>query len=216
MQTVTIACPTPGLEAYFKFKEPVTRSLQNRLGVSSTQFMLRVSAINEIKEMLQSELRDPFLEAYAPAGLEQAQYTQDLMDNIHIVTFQFTASNGTVKYVRIPLSYLEGYDSVAEITYLDRNIVIGLGGQFVDLDTEILHADLVDFIQSRTGITATIREVSLGDPISVSVEEHTQRETIRQNSITVVKSTQIQLEEMRQKYQGLVDRINQLGIVLGE
>jgi large subunit ribosomal protein L2 len=30
------------------------------------------------------------------------------------------------------------------------------------------------------------------------------------------KSTQSQLEEMRQKYQGLVDRINQLGIVLGE
>jgi hypothetical protein len=74
MQTVTVTCPTIGLEAYFTFKEPMTRSLQNRLGVSSSQILLKVSAINEINQTLQSDLRDPFLEAYGPAGIVEAQY----------------------------------------------------------------------------------------------------------------------------------------------
>lgn len=216
MQTVTIFCPNPGLEAYFSFKEPMTRSLQNRLGVSSSQFALRVSAVNEMKEMLQSELRDPFLEAYAAAGLEQAQYNQDLMDNVQIITFQHTASNGMVKYVRVPLTFVSGFDAVAEIQYLDRNLVVGLGPQHSDLDLSGIHADLISFIQSRTGIVATVRDVSLGDPIQVSSEEHETRETVRLNSITVVKSNQTQLEELAVKYQNLVNRINQMGIVLGD
>lgn len=215
MQKITVTCPPIGLEAYFSFKEPVTRSLQNRLGTSSNQILLKVSAINEIKEMMQSELRDPFLEAYAPAGLEQAQYNQDLIDNIQIITFKYTALDASVKYVRVPMTYVHKYDSVLEIAYLDRSIVVNLGLQHQDLSLESLHAQLVDFIQTRTGIISQLKEVSLGDPLKITADEHANREAVRVNSITVFKTTETQLEEMRIKYQGLVDRISQMGIVLG-
>ena len=46
--------------------------------------------------------------------------------------------------------------------------------------------------------------------------EHTTRETIRTNTITVYKTLAIQLQEANLKYDHVLDRINTLGIVLGE
>jgi hypothetical protein len=215
MQTVTVTCPTIGLEAYFTFKEPMTRSLQNRLGVSSSQILLKVSAINEIKEMLQSELRDPFLEAYGPAGIEQAQYNQDLIDNIQILTFKYTTPSGAIKYVRVPMTYVTGYDSVVDIAYLSKTLVVDLGPQYQDLDLTPLHPDLVDFIASRTGITPTLKEVSIGEVSKITSEEHALRESLRTNTITVRKTVSAELEELRLKYQNLTTRLQQLNIALG-
>ena len=215
MQTVTVTCPTIGLEAYFTFKEPMTRSLQNRLGVSSSQILLKVSAINETKEMLQSELRDPFLEAYGPAGIEQAQYNQDLIDNIQILTFKYTTPSGAIKYVRVPMTYVTGYDSVVDITYLSKTLVVDLGPQYQDLDLTPLYLDLVDFIASRTGITPTLKEVSIGEVSKITSEEHALRESLRTNTITVRKTVSAELEELRLKYQNLTTRLQQLNIALG-
>lgn len=215
MQTVTITCPTIGLEAYFTFKEPMARSLQNRLGVSATQIRLKVSAINEIKEMLQSELRDPFLEAYAPAGIEQAQYSQDLIDNIQIITFKFITPSGAVRYTRVPMTYLLGYDSVVDISYLSKTLVVDLGPQYQGLDLSAMHTDLVDFIRTRTGITPVLKEVSIGNVIKITAEEHATRESLRTNTVTVHKTNSTELEELRVKYQNLVTRLQQLNISLG-
>lgn len=215
MQTTTVICPSIGTQAYFTFKEPMTRSLQNRLGVASSQILLKVSAINEIKEMLQSELRDPFLEAYAPSGIEQSQYNQDLIDNVQILTFKYTAIDESVKYVRVPLTYVQSYDAVADITYVDRTLVINLGPQHQDLDLTPVHVDLIDFIKTRTGITALVKEVGMGDPIAVTPEEHTLRENLRKGEITVHKTKHTEYEELSVLYQNLVNRISQLGISLG-
>lgn len=215
MQTVTMACPPAGLQAYFQFKEPVTRYLQNRLGTTVTKFLLRVSAINELREMLQSELRDPYLEAYAPSEIPQAQYTQDLKDNIQILTFKYTAPDSTVKYIRIPLTMVASYADVAEVYYFDRNIVLNLGLLPESLDTSILRSELVDFVRARTGVIATVKEVQLGDPVAISQELHTTNETVRTNSITVYKSLTVQLEEMTVKHHAVLQRLQDIGITLG-
>lgn len=215
MHSATVACPIQGTEAYFSFKEPMAQSIQARLGVSSSQILLKVSAINEIREMLQSELRDPFLEAYAPANIEQSQYKQDLLDNLSIITFKFTAPSGAVKYVRVPLSLINDYASTAEIPYFIKSLVVDLGPQHQDLDLTVLHTDLRDFIKSRTGIDATVKEVSLGDAVKLTVQDHQAREAIRQGGITVTKTLAVQLQETQTLYQGLVDRLNTMGISLG-
>lgn len=215
MQTVTITCPTIGLEAYFTFKEPVARSLQNRLGVNVSQILLKVSAINEIKEMLQSELRDPFLEAYSPAGIEQAQYNQDLIDNLQILTFKFTAPNGSVRYVRVPMTYVSGYDSVVDIVYLNKTLVVDLGPQHQDLDLTAVHDDLIDFVKTRLGITPMLKEVSIGDVVKITSEEHALREALRAGEVTVHKTNSVELEELRLKYHNLTTRLQQLNIALG-
>lgn len=215
MQSVTITCPTIGLEAYFTFKEPLARSLQNRLGVSASQILLKVSAINEIREMLQSELRDPFLEAYSPAGIEQSQYDQDLIDNIQVLTFKYTTPSGGVKYVRVPMTYVAGYDSVVEIIYLSKTLVLDLGPQYQDLDLTSSHADLIDFFKTRTGITPMLKEVAIGEVSKITSEEHLMRESVRVQGITVNKTVTTELEELRVKYQNLVTRLQQLNIALG-
>ena len=215
MQKTTITCPSIGTEAYFTFKEPAVRSLQNRLGTSASQIQLKVSAINEIRELLQSELRDPFLEAYAPLGLDQAQYNRDLQDNVVIITFKFTDISSAVKYVRVPITYVAGYDSVVDIQYFGKTIVLDLGAQHQDLDLSAIHSDLADFVRTRTGITPNIKEVTIGDPIKITAEEHANREAIRTNEISVFKTTSATLEEMNVRYQNLVNRVRDLGIVLG-
>lgn len=215
MQNVTVSCPTIGTSAYFTFKEPVTRSLQNRLGVTSGQIYLKVSAINELREMLQSELRDPFLEAYAPASIEHAQYKADLLNNIEIITFKYVTPANAVKYVRVPLSFIQGYEAVADIVYVNKTLVLDLGPQHQDMDLALFHSELVSFLQSRTGVTAQLKEVSIGDIQTLSAEEHQTREAIRVGSITVEKTLVTQLAELQLKYQSVIDRLQQLNISLG-
>ena len=216
MQKATVACPSQGTEAYFTFKEPMLRSLQSRLGVSSTQILLRVSAVNEMREMLQSELRDPFLEAYAPANIEQSQYKQDLRDNLPVITFKYTTPSDTVKYVRVPLSFLQDCSQTTEVPYYNKTLVVDLGPQYQHLDLSPIHTDLLDFIKARTGIDAALKEVTMGDAALITADEHAIREAVRINSTTVTQTLSTQLVTLQQQYQGIIQRLNELGIVLGD
>ena len=78
-----------------------------------------------------------------------------------------------------------------------------------------MFSDLVDFVASRTGVTPVIKDVSVGEVSQVSQPDHEIRETIRLNSVNVHKTLAIQLEEERYMRDQLLNRLNQLGIVLG-
>lgn len=215
MQEVTVNAPSVGTEAYFTFKEPVNTFLKNKYNLDSLTVKLKVVSIISMKDMIRNDLRDPYTEIYLNCGLSEVDYKKDLLDDVPIVSFSFKDSEGIERFIRAPLNYISSISNVASIEYINKLIVIDLNKLPMSLDTTLFFNDLSDFIQTRLGITPSIKEVNIGDVELVDVEEHNIRETIRKNMVTVHKTLHVQLEEANIRYDGIMNRLQELGIVLG-
>lgn len=215
MEEITVNVPSVGLEAYFTFKEPINRYLKNKFNLDSLTVKLKVISIISMKDMIRNDLRDPFTELYSAAGLSEVDYKQDLLDNVPIVSFSFRDLEGIERFIRSPLNYISTISNLADIEYMNKLIVLDLNKLPISLDTTLFFNDLADFIETRIGILPSIKEVNVGDVELVSLDEHTTRETVRNNMVTVHKTLSIQLQEANLKYDQVMNRLQVLGIVLG-
>lgn len=215
MPTITVQVPSINLQAYFTFKEPINTYLKNTYNLDSLTVKLRVISIISMRDMIRNDLRDPFSILYAPSAISEVDYKKDLRDNVPIVSFSFIDNSGVEKFVRAPLNYIASVSSITSKEYINKLILIDLNKLPVELDTTSYFTDLSDFIVNRTGITPIIKEVSIGNIELVTQDEHTLRETIRTNMITVFKTLSVQLTELGIKHNGLLARLQVLGIVLG-
>lgn len=216
MQDVTVNVPSVGTEAYFTFKEPINTFLKNKYNLDSLTVKLKVISVISMKDMIRNDFRDPFTELYMPSGLSEVEYKKDLIDNIPIVSFSFRDLDGVEKYIRSPLNYINSISNISDIEYINKLLVIDLNKLPVSLDISFLFFELSDYIKTRLGITPTIKEVNIGDVTFVSTNEHNTRETIRNNNVTVHKTLSVQLQEANLRYDNIMARLQELGIVLGE
>lgn len=215
MPNITVNPPPINLKAYFSFKEPFATFVKNRFNILDSKIELTVAAQIGIQEYVNVDMRDPLQDVYAPADISQFVYREDFLNNVPIVTFKFEVKDGSgVRYVRVPLSYVESYSSVLDIEYVNKLIVIDLNFLNKTVDTSSVFPDLKDFIETRLGVESEIKEVAIGEPLTVSIEENETKETIRQNLVTVKKTLTTRLAEITHKYDQLVQRLQDLNISL--
>ena len=215
MPDVTINTPSIGLEAYFTFKDPINYYIRNKYNLNSLAMKLKVISIISMRDMIRSDLRDPFTELYDPAQIPEVEYKKDLIDNIPIISFSYRDRNGVERYIRSPLNYIESMSNVSNVEYINKLLVLDLNRLPKELDTSIFFADLADFVESRLGINPQIKEVSVGEVEMVDTNEHEQREQVRKNMVMVYKTQQVRLEEALLDKDQILNRLSEMGIVLG-
>lgn len=162
--------------------------------------------------MTLTDLKNPYIEIYTPAGAQESDYSRDLENNVPIISFQVT---GTSTIFRVPFTYVSGLLDVSNIEYINKLIVIDLGKVPASLDTTAYFTDFLKFVYDNTGIHAQAKEVAIGNPVYITQEEHDTREAIRQNAPNIYQTSNMQLQQLQLKYNELVNRLTQLGIVLG-
>lgn len=215
MPSITVATPSINLKAYFTFKEPINTYLKNTFNLDALTAKLKVISVISMKDMIRNDFRDPFTTLYAPSAISEVEYKKDLKDNVPIVSFSFLDSAGVEKFVRVPLNYIASVSSITSKEYINKLILIDMNKLPIELDLTTYFTDLRDFIAGRTGITPVIKEVSIGNVELVTQDEHTTRETVRSNMVTVFKTLSTQLSELSIKYNSILARLQVLGIVLG-
>lgn len=215
MPDLTVNTPSIGLEAYFTFKEPINTYFKNKFNLDSLTVKLKVVSIIGMRDMIRSDLRDPFSELYVPAGLDEVEYKKDLRDNINIISFSFKDLAGIEKFARCPINYVESISNITNKEYTNKMIVLDLNRLPVELNTTVFFNDLADFIESRMGIVPVIKEVNIGDVEFVTPDEHNTRETVRTNMITVHKTLSTQLQEANLRYDQVMQRLQDMNITLG-
>lgn len=214
MPEITIGPLEINQESYFTFKEPVNTHLKNKYNLDSLTIKLKVVSIISMRDTLRNDLRDPYTEIYAPAGISEVDYKKDLIDHISIISFSYTDIQNIERFIRVPLNYIDSVANLTNVEYINKIIAIDLNKLPVDLDTTLFFTDLSDFISSRLGITPQIKEIGIGNILLVTPIEHTTRETVRTNAITVFKTLSTQLAETNLKHDQLLLRLQALNISL--
>ena len=215
MPDISVTQPSVGLEARFTFKDPAARYIKSKLNTQEDMILLTATSISNMRELIELDMRNPFQDTYAPLGLNDFQYQEDLKNEVPLVTFKHTGLSNKVTHIRVPLNYIQDYDNVSEIKYINKLIVMDLGSVYKELDTSVIFTDLKDFITTRLGIVPSVNEVSIGEPESISQADHETKETIRGNLVTVRKTLSVQLEEVTLKYDQVLQRLTDLNITLG-
>ncbi len=215
MPDISVTQPSVGLEARFTFKDPAARYIKSKLNTQEDMILLTATSISNMRELIELDMRNPFQDTYAPLGLNDFQYQEDLKNDVPLVTFKHIGLSNKVTHIRVPLNYIQDYDNVSEIKYINKLIVMDLGSVYKELDTSVIFVDLKDFITTRLGIVPSVNEVSIGDPESISQGDHETKETIRGNLVTVRKTLSVQLEEVTLKYDQVLQRLSDLNITLG-
>lgn len=211
----TIQTPSVGMISYFTFKEPFNTYFKNKFNIDALTIKLKVVSIISMRDMIRTDLRDPFTDLYAPVGLNEVDYKKDLRDNVSIISFSFKDLAGVEKFIRCPINYINSISNISNKEYINKMIILDLNRLPIDFDTTIFFNDLVDFIESRMGIRPNIKEVSIGDVEFVTPDEHNIRETVRTNMVTVHKTLSIQLQEANLRYDQILQRLQDMNITLG-
>lgn len=214
MPDVTVNTPSIGLQAFFTFKDPINYYIRNKFNLNSLAVKLKVISVISMRDMIRSDLRDPFTELYDPAQLTEVDYKKDLIDNIPIISFSYVDRNGVEKYIRSPLNYIDSISDVTNVEYINKLLVVDLNRLPKDVDTSVFFTDLADFVESRLGIVPQIKEVAVGEVEMVTTNEHETRETVRTNMVTVYKTQQVRLEELQLDHDQLLQRLADMGISL--
>ena len=212
---ITVSPPTVGQEAYFKFKNPVLAYAQSKLNTNESSILLKVIGINNLRGLLEAELRDPYVDTYAPMGILAQDYRDDVLNDIPLYVFSYKDMGGNIVYIKAPLNYIQEYSGTLDINYTNRLIVLEMGKLPATLDTVVIFQELQDLVYDKLGVTPTAKEISVGEPERIERADHELRESIRKQSIQVAKSTKSALAEITHKYNELTARLSDMGIVLG-
>lgn len=212
---VTVNVPSIGTEAYFTFKQPFNFYIKNKFNINTLSIKMKVISIISMRDMIRTDLRDPFTEIYEVAGLSEVDYKRDLTDNVYLISFSFKTCDGVERYVRLPLNYISEISQASTVEYINRVLMLDLGELPKDLDLSPVYNDIMDYVATRIGVAPDIKNVAIGDVTLLDHFEHETRETVRENNVEVHKTLSVELEEITLRHDELLNRLNTLGIVLG-
>lgn len=215
MTSITVRTPTVGIEAYFTFKEPFNSFIGNRFNITVENMRLRVISIIAMRDVIRTDLRDPYTDLYDPAGLTEVQYKLDLNNDVPLISLSFKTPDNIERYIRVPLNYISTISDDSLVEYMNRIMVVDLGNLPRDFDLDVYYEDFKDYIASRVGVNPEIKDVTLGGVEFMSHDEHELRETVRSNTVTVHKTISVQLAEITEAHDELLNRLETLGIALG-
>ncbi len=215
MPSITVNIPSIETEGVFFFKEPFNHFVRNKINSEPHTYKLKVVSVIAMRDIIRNDLRDPFSDIYTPAGVLESEYKKDLLDNVPIITLFYKDERGVEKYLRVPLNYISSISLPTSIQYHNKLLLINLNRLPVDFRTDVHFNDILETVRTRLGVDATMKEVSVGDLISLTPDEHQIRETVRKNNVTVHKTLEVRLREITLERDEILRRLQALNISLG-
>lgn len=163
--------PPVGIAGLFQLASPFNNVLQ-------TNVSYRCDAIRRINDLIALGV-DPFEEYYQPFGLTQAQYDQDLINRVSIITLVSDANH----FVRVPSTYLLAYPDINGVPYHVLLLGVELGAIPNYKDLTGLKQAITNLVRDTIGIVPTIREAVVSAEQKVSQQDHEVLEAARSNLI---------------------------------
>lgn len=136
---------------------------------------------------------------YAPLGVTEQTYMQDLSANVCIVGLQA----GTGEWVYVPSSHIEKAPDVNGVTYSPVLLGVNLGPVLDSYQLDGLIGKIEGVVQSVMGITPTIKGVLISQPAIVSYEESARIEAARKLLITDAQSDYAKVQALSREVQTL-------------
>ena len=206
-----LVLPQVGLISYFTFKEPVSTYIRNTFNLNTSSKKMEVLSILSLVDMTQLDLKNPYLELYLPAGISEETYSEDLANNVKVLTLRVLDTN---QLFRVPFSFITDIRDPSTIEYINKLIVIDLGVIPESLKSTTIFNELSDIVERYLGIRPSLKEVAIGLPTFLSQDEHKLREVVRTNSIEVYTPLSMQLMQSQELLSDVLNRLNVLGITL--
>lgn len=141
--------PTIGARGYYRLAAPFDTKI-------SENEMYTCQAIRRIGDYLAMN-EDPFINVYQYSGLTQADFDEDQLENMYIISLQ--ADTGQWLYV--PAKYLLGYPIMNGVPYQSMMLGVGLGAVPADMDLTALQNLISDVVFDNIGIRPQISPVVL-------------------------------------------------------
>lgn len=191
--------PNVGASGVIKLKDPFS-------GLCAANTPYVVTGVQTLQDVVASG-QDPFALYYSPFGLDQSTYTDDVNNNVCILSL--TASDGEV--VRVPNSYLISLPIAMGVPYATMLVAVNLGALPQDLSLAYFMSQVAELAQNILGVsTADVRAMRASALTYLTVEDATTIETARQvvmDSVTTEMARRMaaetSLNALQQKYNDL-------------
>lgn len=146
---------------------------------------------------------DPFESFYVTNGLTEEDYDRDLVSGVSIVSLQ---SEGG-EWVYVPSSYILSYPGYNGIRYTAVVIGVSIGAVPDTLDLSGLTSQVKDLVYHTIGTEAEIKTVVVSQPALVERSDHEKLELIRKAKITIYKSKDAEIAELRTQVDSLAGKL---------
>lgn len=122
----------------------------------------------------------PLQGIYTPAGLDLAQYMEDVDQHVSVITL--SGEGGELLY--IPNRYLTSLPLHTGISYTSRMLTIPMGTLPVSLDLSGLITDLAGVVTSGVGVVPTIQETTTSSEIKIPYDTDTILTNLRNSLVS--------------------------------
>jgi len=121
-------------------------------------------------EDLSADGTDVYTTYYAPKGLTEANYADDLAAGAFLITLASTSTSGATIYV--PSTYILSYPDQSSVEYRYVVLGIGLGALYSGIDLAMLEQELSQTCTSIIGVAPTVTVNLSSLSTSVTTQDH--------------------------------------------
>lgn len=173
--------PPIGISGLFQLSSPYSNLLQ-------TNVSYRCDAVRRLSDLIDLGV-EPYEEYYLPFGLTQAQYDQDVINRVSIITLISDANH----VVRVPTTYLISYPDINGVPYHVMLLGIELGAIPNNKDLTGIKQIIANLVRDTIGVVPTIREAVASAEQKVSQQDHEVLEAARASMITNTQTDRAKL-----------------------
>jgi hypothetical protein len=132
---------------------------------------------------------------YAPLGVAQDIYQNDLANNSYIVGLQA----GTGEWVYVPSSFINDAPVSNGVKYISAIIGASLGPIPDTFNLEGIIEEIKGIVRDKLGVESQVKGIVVGSPRWLTNEEHDLLETARQNKLNLSDSDKVKIQKLENK-----------------
>lgn len=152
--------PVIGDNGFFELKDPYKVLL-------TPKTLYTCQSIRTINDFVASG-ESVYEKFYAPLGVSDDQYQQDIIDNVYIVGLQA----GTGEWVYVPSSFIENAPTSNGVKYIPIVLGVSLGALPDAYNLESIVQQFKDIVLNTIGIEAEVKGVVVGSSKWFTEQEH--------------------------------------------
>lgn len=158
----------------------------------------KVTSVRSLTEMYNSA-EQPYETIYKIVGLTEANFADDVANNISIVVF---ASNGN-EYFYVPSNRILSMPDISGIKYQEVILAVSLGAMPINYNLDLIKSNIVSEVYNTIGTQSNVKSVPSSAVILVTSDENAKFNALLANRKTVIKSWETQYLELKAIYDDL-------------